>query len=223
MATNWKPDDSKLIGSKKESTNYIFLSDIYNNPHGSSYGTWANLFDGKDMGVYAGQHDMKIQFNTYVNIYGISTYNVGKSDMDINDENKNSLNYKYKTNYTNCNSKWELIFKNVAPGIYIFNSKLPYSSRETLMSEWFIEQAFDNKYLIRMDNKFYCLKSDTYDVIGKRYTEIYVTPDNALTDLFLNNEVILPDLSKEVTFNSETFKPITKFENFSIKKINFIE
>lgn len=66
--------------------------------------------------------------------------------------------------------------------------------------------------LILYNNKYYSIKKENYNTITQTYNEI--------TDLAQDNYETygfeIDDLFKELTINSETFKPIDKFNNFQL-------
>lgn len=72
----------------------------------------------------------------------------------------------------------------------------------------------DNLFLIKKDNKFYSLKEDNYDSINKEYKEITFVN----TEAFWGEKGIseINSLFTEITIDTETFKPIDKFDNFQL-------
>ena len=215
MAGLAKPSDSILIGSKIESTyNFISEIDYEANP---GYGCWRAVFDGRiysngNDGYYASS-DLIIEFLESVNIYGISSYNLGNSVLNIYDENKNDLNSLYKKNYGNVNGTWKLMFENVPAGIYILNSGLAYNDFNALISELFIESVYDEKFLLKENNKYYTINNDQYDTITDSYINIAISD---LSQQIKDKGFYLRNINKVVTVNDETFKPINKFSNFSV-------
>lgn len=221
MAGVSKPEDNLLVGSKKECTNHIFLSDINTSPYDSyRFGKWSNLFNGhaaNHTGLYA-SYDMIIEFRSPVNIYGISLFNFGSTIMHIFDESHVNLDNKYKINYGNCNNEWKLMFKNIQPSIYIFNSGLNYNSNDSVFSEWFIEFV-DIDFNLIFNDGYFTISKEQYDITGKKFIEIFTKENQSIDKLFINNSVKLSDICRDITINDETFKPIDKFQDFKIRKI----
>lgn len=214
MAGKYKPSDDVLIGSKNEAR-YTFLSDV-TTPHGSR-GEWKGAFDGGTGGLYM-DYDLKIQFYTTVNIYVIDNYLLnsnGYRGMHIYNEDKTQLlNDEYFNKSNNVYNKWDIVFKGVKPGIYVINGG---TSKGTLISELFIEDEVF--HLIHSNNKYYSPNDKYYDINNKVYTDIPVTTENSLQDIFKNNHFDLNALFEEVNINDEIFKPIDKFKNLSIIKL----
>lgn len=215
MAGLARPSDNILIGSKIEST-YNFISDVDYHPY-QGYGCWRRVFDGSlnsdgNDGYYACS-DLIIEFLEPVNIYGISSYNLGNSVLNIYDENKNNLNSLYKKNYGNVNGSWKLMFEKVPAGIYIFNSGLSYNDFDSLISELFIESVYDEKFLLKKNNMYYTINNDQYDTITNSYINIAISD---LPQQIADKGFYLRNINKDVTVNDETFKPIDKFSNFSV-------
>ena len=213
MAGLYRPENELLIGTKQEAvenTDYTIMSDIYTSR--GARGRWAEAFDGSTNGFYA-DYDLKIFLRKPTNIYGISTYNLGNSILNIYDENRNNVNSLYKTNYIDCNFKWTLMFKNVQPGIYHFNADT--TNYHSLLSEIFLEINYI--YLIRKNNKYYNIDNENYDIVEKEYSNL--TQNSDILDLFKNKSFALDSLFQEVTINDETFKPIDKFDKFRLCRI----
>lgn len=213
MAGLTRPSDSILIGSKIEST-YNFLSDVDYEPN-PVFGCWRKVFDGNLNSGYYASSDLIIEFLEPVNIYGISSYNLGTSVLNIYDENKNNLNSLYKKNYGDVNGTWKLMFEKVPAGIYIFNSGLPYRDLNALISELFIESVYDEKFLLKKDDMYYTINSDQYDTVTNSYINIAISD---LSQQIVDKGFYLRNINKDVTVNDETFKPINKFSNFSVIK-----
>lgn len=66
-------------------------------------------------------------------------------------------------------------------------------------------------YYIKMDNDYYSIKNENYDIDLGKYIPIKFEYDN-----IDNSSFTLCELFQEVTINGETFKPIEKFDNFSL-------
>lgn len=217
MAGNFKPADSILISSKKELTKVRFLSDLDHYVQ-TGYGAWQNAFDGSSSGLYMGGHDLKVEFLTTVNIYGISngdSYANFNSNCNIYDESRVSLNTNYKVYNNYLGTTWKLMFKNVPKGTYILGTDLAWNDRNSLISELFFEYV-PSKFLIKKDDKIYSIANDKYNESMKTYDEIVIEEGKTITDVFTENSFVVDNLFAEVTIGEETFKPIDKFNNFKL-------
>ena len=107
------------------------------------------------------------------------------------------------------------MFEKVPEGIYILNSGLVYDNFDSLISELFIESVYDERFLIKKDNKYYNINNDQYDTITNSYVNIAISD---LSQQIKDKGFYLRNINKDVTINDETFKPINKFSNFSIIK-----
>lgn len=72
-------------------------------------------------------------------------------------------------------------------------------------------------YLINKDNMYYNIQDTNYDIDSGKYIPLANT--NGLTDLFTTKNLYIDDLFIDKTIHDETFKPITKFDNFRIDKL----
>lgn len=217
MAGKFKPSDNILISSKKELTKVRFLSDLDHQVQ-YGYGAWKNAFDETNGGLYMGGHDLKVEFLTSVNIYGISngeSYDSFNSNCNIYNEDRVSLNDDYKVYNNYLGATWKLMFKNVPKGTYIIGTDLAWDNRNSLISELFFEYV-PSKCLIKKDNKIYSISNDNYNISTKNYNEITIEEDKTIADVFNEKSFTIDDLFNEVTIEDETFKPIDKFNNFKL-------
>lgn len=70
--------------------------------------------------------------------------------------------------------------------------------------------------LIKMNDLYYNPTTDNYDSSSQSYTPLSIADDVALKTECTNSTLSIESLFVETTIESETFKPIDKFENFSV-------
>lgn len=66
--------------------------------------------------------------------------------------------------------------------------------------------------LIKQNDKYYSIKESSYDSVTKMYSKL----ENVTNESFDNYGFLLNDLIKETTIGSERFKPIDKFDKFTL-------
>lgn len=71
--------------------------------------------------------------------------------------------------------------------------------------------------LLKANDKYYSIKENYYDTATQQYKELTIT--DLATDIETYGFNNIEDLMTEVTIGSETFKPIDKFDKFSIVSI----
>ncbi|MDB2160109.1 hypothetical protein PMX22_09880 [Clostridium butyricum] len=71
--------------------------------------------------------------------------------------------------------------------------------------------------LLKANDKYYSIKEDYYDTATQQYKELTIT--DLATDIETYGFNNIEDLMTEVTIGSKTFKPIDKFDKFSIVSI----
>ena len=71
----------------------------------------------------------------------------------------------------------------------------------------------DMFFLIKMNNNFYSIKNKYYDIETKSYIPI---EENNISTNYNDYCFGMPELFQTITINDETFKPIDKFDNFSL-------
>ncbi|WP_312369041.1 hypothetical protein [Lachnoclostridium sp.] len=69
-------------------------------------------------------------------------------------------------------------------------------------------------YLLKSNNLYYNLSEDSYDMTNHNY--IGVSDENNLSDLLSSSTLSLDYIGTEITINEEKFRPIDKFDEFSI-------
>lgn len=102
--------------------------------------------------------------------------------------------------------EWDRWITSLPKGRYKFSLQ----SGVRLDSEWFIEK--DPKCIIKQNGKIYSALKENYNIQTNMYNEI--------TTFDIENQESVYNLSNEVTIGEETFRPIDKFENFSIVSNN---
>lgn len=99
--------------------------------------------------------------------------------------------------------EWDKWISNFPKGRYKFS----YLNGYRLDSEWFIEKI--PNCILKQDNKYYSFLESNYNTETGMYNEISLSDFDTMNSMpsLLNNEI---------TIGEETFKPIDKFNNFSI-------
>lgn len=98
--------------------------------------------------------------------------------------------------------EWDKWITNLQKGRYKFSNA--YGVR--LDSEWFIEK--ESKCVIKQNGKLYSILKENYNIETGMYNEI--------TTYDIENQATISDLINEITIGNETFRPIDKFEKFSV-------
>lgn len=100
-------------------------------------------------------------------------------------------------------------------GSYIYSGLATINSIQVKHNDvLLIENVLDiAKFLIKKEDKYYTILDTSYDTVTKQYKELTIT--DLKTDIetygFAVNELV-----SEITIDTETFKPIDKFDNFSL-------
>lgn len=98
--------------------------------------------------------------------------------------------------------EWDKWITNLQRGRYKFS----YLNGARLDSEWFIEKEL--KVVLKQNGKVYSILKENYNIETGMYNEI--------TTYDIENQASISNLINEITIGNETFRPIDKFEKFSI-------
>ena len=98
--------------------------------------------------------------------------------------------------------EWDKWITNLQRGRYKFS----YLNGVRLDSEWFIEK--EPKVVLKQNGKVYSILKENYNIETGMYNEI--------TTYDIENQANIFNLINEITIGNETFRPIDKFEKFSI-------
>ena len=98
--------------------------------------------------------------------------------------------------------EWDKWITNLQRGRYKFS----YLNGVRLDSEWFIEK--EPKVVLKQNGKVYSILKENYNIETGMYNEI--------TTYDIENQASISNLINEITIGNETFRPIDKFEKFSI-------
>lgn len=90
-----------------------------------------------------------------------------------------------------------------------------YSSSYNSTLFYLKDLILEDYYYIKKDNNYYNIKDDNYDSNTGEYNAIAYDSDN-MQDNYIN----LKELNTEKIIDSETFKPLDKFDNFKIVSSN---
>lgn len=140
-------------------------------------------------------------YPNYNGILKIQKYN-GTSWTDIGTE----------TTALNGTVTWQKTCSNFDSGRY----KFMYNSSHRIDSEWYLEKIETKIYLIKQNGSYYTIKSTNYDsttthnFIPLTLTGV-TTPNKSDIDTFGFNDLNL--LTNSMTVGSDTFSPISKFDN----------
>lgn len=82
---------------------------------------------------------------------------------------------------------------------------------------------FQIKNLIKKDSNLYNVDSKWYDKVNKKYIPIFKTvSEQTLIDFLLTNSFYISDIANTVTSDTESFKPLDKFDKpFKVVKIKY--
>lgn len=218
MAGTARPSDDILIGSGIECTSYEILPE-YNCAGGSPQ----ELFDGRTPNAWTtGSCDTTyatnyfcLKFNMYVNIYrcGTDSWRHGIEPSIIYKLNETTLEYEEITSTITqnlspiTNYQWELYIEDLPPGTYKFHG----TGKTRVDSEWFLERVPSE--ILKSNSQYYSINPEYYNTDTKMYETV------ELKD-FQSCRFLIDDLFTEVTIGEETFKPIDKFNKFSIVSQN---
>lgn len=87
-------------------------------------------------------------------------------------------------------------------------------------SEVYVESLTGYMYLINSSNLMYNVKDTNYDTKNKKYLPISHNSDIETTNQFFNkNRLEFSELFEDKIINEEEFKPINKFNNFTILRL----
>lgn len=222
MAGKSKPDIEGLLGEAKYVINDMMASQ-------GSGGTKDNcgLFNGVQINEWSSPNVFYWQYSTNyldITIYNnCNIYRSGTTEWASAISRLKIEKYENDTwidisssiiqNLTPINeTKWELYITDLKKGRYKF-----IGTGARIDSEWYIEST--DIYLLKRDNKYYSIKEKYYNTTSKVYNEITdLTADN-----FNSYGFPIEYLFNETIIESETFKPIDKFEKFQIVYPNIME
>lgn len=212
MAGVEKPTEDILIGGGKEGQIEFLESDYV-------YDTVESLVDGSLTSATGYGVLLTVGVAIHFKVkYGVNLYAYGKNYYDSGGSTQHSLSL-YKLNETTKQydyiskeipetDTWKLLFKEMEPGTY----KVVCDGTYTSMTEWFIEVS--SVYLIKKDKYYYNVQDENYDYLNKEYNSLVV---QNLEETFDKEPMLsFNELFEEKNINEEIFKPITKFDDFSI-------
>jgi hypothetical protein len=185
------------------------------------------LFNGVITGDYTSWYDTNAYIDiTINNRFNLWTYPI----INYTTESLLFKVYRYVNNtWVDCTSElqeaqrpnvtsWFKSFTSVPAGRYKFNGVGHYRSD----AEWYIESY--TSYLIKQsDNQFYNLSTDYYNDTLHKYVPILTLNGGNIPNItdYSNYGFANPsDMNNSITKNTDTFKPISKFSNFNIRKVN---
>lgn len=218
MAGNCKPSIAGLgreasytvlaMSSSQESGGTVNNCGLFNGTNPNELNT-SNVFYWKYLSNF-----LEIEINEDCNIWrcGTKSWPTAIGTLNVFLYNESTSSYDNITSTVNqtitaiTNDNWEKTFTKLKKGKYKFTT----GNGLRLDSEWYIEGI--TRSLLKSNNKYYSIKKECYDSTTKTYTEITDITDES----FLTYGFNIQDLTTELTINSETFKPIDKFEQFSI-------
>ena len=189
----------------------------------SSSTTAQGLFDGVRVNKWDnpsvcywneyGQEYLILKINNKCNIYRAGTTSWASACQKFNISKLIDGNFidvtssVEQTTSAITDQEWEKTISNLEKGTYKFT--IPVGTLR-LDSEWYIENI-DN-VLIMKDDKYYSILDNYYNKIDCVYNEIV----DLNRENFIDYQFSTSKLFEEVTIESETFKPIDKFDNFKL-------
>lgn len=188
-------------------------NDVFNTKGGDSYGSTNQVSLYSYGSVYPSQKPSGCGTGVNVNeVIGIKVNTVNKTiSFAVNNVWGTEFALPNGTEYyplamNGSSGSTSTIIANFGNSPFVYTAPDGYTSADSG------EPAITYGLLLKANDKYYSIKEECYDSTTKTFTEI----TDITNDSFSTYGFAIEDLITEITINSETFKPIDKFEQFSI-------